>query len=183
MKRIIVVLALLVFSAGANSTAQGQTDSGFGDGFQSALENNRTNQASTWVNPDTGRTEMVAPVGTFEGAQGQPCREFIQNIFIGGREEQGYGTACRQPDGSWQIVSDEAPPEISAPPARERTTVYIRETPRVYSYPYRYYEPGGYYYPSYYPFSLSFSLGYFHHEGHRHGGHRHSGHRHGGHRR
>jgi surface antigen len=24
--------------------------------------------------------------------------------MIGGRAEQVYGTACRQPDGSWQLV-------------------------------------------------------------------------------
>jgi surface antigen len=26
-------------------------------------------------------------------------------VTVGGRAEQAYGTACRQPDGSWQIVS------------------------------------------------------------------------------
>jgi surface antigen len=24
---------------------------------------------------------------------------------VGGKMQQGYGTACRQPDGSWRIVN------------------------------------------------------------------------------
>jgi hypothetical protein len=31
------------------------------------------------------------------------CREFNRKIYIGGRAQQGYGTACLQPDGSWQF--------------------------------------------------------------------------------
>ncbi len=35
---------------------------------------------------------------------GQYCREFQQTIVVGGQQQQGYGRACRQPDGSWKIV-------------------------------------------------------------------------------
>ncbi len=35
---------------------------------------------------------------------GLTCREFQQEIQIGGKTEQGYGTACLQADGSWKIV-------------------------------------------------------------------------------
>jgi len=59
------------------------------DAFQNALEFNTTRQASEWVNPDTGRSDAVVPVRTFENAQGQPCREFVTAITVGGREEQG----------------------------------------------------------------------------------------------
>ncbi len=31
------------------------------------------------------------------------CREFTQQIRIGDRMEESYGTACLQPDGSWRI--------------------------------------------------------------------------------
>jgi surface antigen len=31
------------------------------------------------------------------------CREFTQNVMIGSHVEQAYGTACRQPDGSWRL--------------------------------------------------------------------------------
>lgn len=33
------------------------------------------------------------------------CREFQQTVQIGGQLEQAYGTACMQPDGSWQVTS------------------------------------------------------------------------------
>jgi hypothetical protein len=38
-------------------------------------------------------------------ASGRYCREFQQEVTIGGRSERAYGTACQQPDGSWQVVS------------------------------------------------------------------------------
>ena len=25
------------------------------------------------------------------------------NVTIGGKDEKAYGTACRQPDGSWKV--------------------------------------------------------------------------------
>ncbi len=44
---------------------------------------------------------------TREGASssGRYCREFQHEVTIGGKREQSYGTACRQPDGSWEVVS------------------------------------------------------------------------------
>lgn len=36
---------------------------------------------------------------------GRYCREFQHDVTVGNRTQQGYGVACRQPDGSWQIVS------------------------------------------------------------------------------
>ena len=36
-------------------------------------------------------------------ANNQPCREFTTTINIGGQQQQGVGTACRQADGSWLI--------------------------------------------------------------------------------
>ena len=27
------------------------------------------------------------------------------DVNIGGKTEQAYGTACRQPDGSWKVVN------------------------------------------------------------------------------
>ncbi len=38
-------------------------------------------------------------------SSGHYCREFQQTITVGGKRERGYGTACRRPDGAWQIVS------------------------------------------------------------------------------
>ncbi|MGD2117219.1 MAG: hypothetical protein PVG66_02570 [Chromatiales bacterium] len=38
-------------------------------------------------------------------SSGRYCREFQHEITVGGKKEQGYGTACRQPDGSWEVIS------------------------------------------------------------------------------
>jgi surface antigen len=58
----------------------------------------------TWNNPDSGHSGTVTPVRDGTSASGSYCREFLQTISIGGQTEEAYGTACRQPDGSWQIV-------------------------------------------------------------------------------
>ena len=40
-----------------------------------------------------------------EDYSGRYCREYTTEAVVGGRTKQVYGTACRQPDGSWQLVS------------------------------------------------------------------------------
>lgn len=66
-----------------------------------SLETVRTGVSSQWQNPDTGNTYTVTPTRTYE-TSGSPCREYTIDAVIGGRPEQVYGTACRQPDGSWK---------------------------------------------------------------------------------
>ena len=66
------------------------------------LETVRTGVTSRWRNPDTGNDYTVVPTRTYESAEG-PCREYTIDAVIGGRNETVYGTACRQPDGSWQV--------------------------------------------------------------------------------
>ncbi|MEW6353413.1 MAG: RT0821/Lpp0805 family surface protein [Pseudomonadota bacterium] len=70
-----------------------------------ALENNRTNQPATWRNPDTGNQVTVTPTRTYTAPSGETCREYNTTVTIDGRKEKAHGTACRQPDGSWKIVS------------------------------------------------------------------------------
>jgi surface antigen len=69
-----------------------------------ALENSRSGDASAWKNPDSGHYGSVTPVRTYQRNGGEYCREYQQSINVGGQVHQGYGTACRQPDGSWKIV-------------------------------------------------------------------------------
>lgn len=69
-----------------------------------ALENNRTGEASTWENPDTGHRGRIEPTETYQRDDGQYCREYHHTIYIGDEPKDAYGTACRQPDGSWKIV-------------------------------------------------------------------------------
>ena len=39
------------------------------------------------------------------GHSRQQCREYQTTVMVGGRERHAYGTACRQPDGSWKITN------------------------------------------------------------------------------
>ncbi len=67
------------------------------------LNDNRTGESTTWVNPDTGREYTVTPTRTFEDESG-PCREFQLDATIGEQSDQDvYGTACLQADGSWLV--------------------------------------------------------------------------------
>ena len=70
---------------------------------QRALETAPSGKAVAWTNPDTGHSGTVTPVRTYE-SNGNFCREFQQTVTIGGKPENSFGTACRQPDGSWRIV-------------------------------------------------------------------------------
>ena len=58
----------------------------------------------TWNNPQSGNYGSVTPMRDGTAASGEYCREFQQSITVAGRKEQGYGIACRQPDGTWRIV-------------------------------------------------------------------------------
>lgn len=67
------------------------------------LEYADTGQPVVWRNPDAGTQYSVEPTRTYQ-ASGAFCREYTTRARVGGRIQQGYGTACRQPDGSWRIV-------------------------------------------------------------------------------
>ena len=69
-----------------------------------ALETSPTGSAIVWQNPNTGGAYRVTPTRTYQVAQNTYCREFVTWGMIGGYEEKMYGTACRQPDGSWATV-------------------------------------------------------------------------------
>ena len=58
-----------------------------------------------WRNPDANAQYTVTPVKSYNDRAGRYCREYITEAVIGGRTEKVYGTACRQPDGAWQVVS------------------------------------------------------------------------------
>jgi surface antigen len=69
---------------------------------QRALETAPTGQPVAWTNPDTGHSGTVTATRTYQSGDGY-CREFQNDVIIGGKSEKAYGTACRQPDGSWKV--------------------------------------------------------------------------------
>ena len=56
-----------------------------------------------WSNPHNNYNYTVVPSQPYE-VQGRYCREYQGTSTIGGRYQETYGTACRQPDGDWEIV-------------------------------------------------------------------------------
>ena len=68
------------------------------------LEHQRTGQASTWRNPDTGHSGTIIPTRTYMADNETPCREFTQIIRSEEGSEEVTGTACRQEDGTWKVV-------------------------------------------------------------------------------
>ena len=70
-----------------------------------ALETAPSGTSLPWRNPDSGHSGQVTPTRTYQTAQGTYCREYQQTVMVGGRSQQAYGTACRQPDGSWKVMN------------------------------------------------------------------------------
>lgn len=55
-------------------------------------------------NDGSARGQVIA-VRDGQDSGGRYCREFQQEVVIGNQRRAGYGIACRQPDGAWEIVS------------------------------------------------------------------------------
>lgn len=73
-----------------------------GQTMHQGMESTPSGQTVAWRNPDSGNNGTYTPQPAYQTSSGQYCREFQQTIIVGGKEEKAFGTACRQPDGSWQ---------------------------------------------------------------------------------
>lgn len=70
-----------------------------------ALESNNIGQPAYWKNNRTGTNYQVVPTKNVTVDGNQYCREYRTIADIGGKKREVYGTACRQPDGSWQAAN------------------------------------------------------------------------------
>jgi len=68
------------------------------------LEYSDDHKTVQWVNPDTNMHYEMTPTRTFRSGETY-CREYTRTVVIDGKRQSAYGTACRQPDGTWQIKS------------------------------------------------------------------------------
>ncbi len=57
-----------------------------------------------WQTADAREYYSLTPTRDFRTA-GRYCREYQAVSTVAGRNQQTYGTACMQPDGSWEIVN------------------------------------------------------------------------------
>jgi len=134
---------------------------------QQALESARSYEPMAWSNPDSGNTGSTLVTRTLINGNRRTCREYQQIVTIDGQKQRAYGTACRQDDGSWRVVSPSSVyTQVAAAPVYQAVPV---------SRPV-YYDP----YPRYYPYwwwpFTTFHFSYIKHSG---GGHHYYGHRHG----
>ena len=112
MKRILLflfVVSCLTTSASAQSPTYLLSTSDLQilhGSFQFALENSPTSQSTAWANAETGLNGSMIPLKTFRASSGQYCREYLASLQIGNLNQQAVGTACRQPQGNWKVVSE-----------------------------------------------------------------------------
>lgn len=58
-----------------------------------------------WSNPDSGNRGTVTPVREGRTDDGRLCREYRTTIYVEGKYEESRGTACRNSDGTWEMVT------------------------------------------------------------------------------
>lgn len=105
--------------------------------------------------------------GSAEAGQ-RYCREYTKTIRVGGQLQSGYGTACMQPDGSWELVSyngQQALYDDVLYASRRGNGRVVRVERRPVSYWYQPYCPPR----SYYRPSTVFSFSFGDHDRRRHG--------------
>ncbi|MFX8887426.1 RT0821/Lpp0805 family surface protein, partial [Acinetobacter baumannii] len=58
-----------------------------------------------WTNPANGHSGAITATRDGFTINGAYCREYQQTINVAERSHQAFGTACRQPTGTWKIVN------------------------------------------------------------------------------
>ena len=74
---------------------------------QRALDSAEVGQPIQWHNPSNGggaASGAIEITRLGRDANGRECREFVHMVKVDGREEQEYGTACRDAGGDWKLV-------------------------------------------------------------------------------
>jgi surface antigen len=70
--------------------------------LNNALETMPSRQTTTWVNPDTHAEYAVTPQPAYR-SEGRECRQAEIASVINGKRETVVKTACRRPDGRWEM--------------------------------------------------------------------------------
>ncbi|MBF0126017.1 MAG: glycine zipper 2TM domain-containing protein [Magnetococcales bacterium] len=67
------------------------------------LETTPSRKTTSWVNPDTRAEYAVTPQAAYQDHSGRDCRQAEIVSTINGKRETVVKTACRRPDGRWDI--------------------------------------------------------------------------------
>ncbi len=65
-----------------------------------------------WVNQRTGVVGTFTDAAARPNASGRECREYSFTAQIAGSQQEIFGVACREPDGSWQEASESFEPQL-----------------------------------------------------------------------
>ncbi len=73
---------------------------------QQSLQYSPSGTTSSWQNQQSGNSGQFTPTtGTYTGPNGRPCRDFSNTVVMkDGRQQTVQGTACMNPDGSWETT-------------------------------------------------------------------------------
>lgn len=80
--------------------------------------------------------QILAIAGTAKADQPY-CREYTQTFTIGNTTQKGYGTACLQPDGSWEIQKPASLPSSSRTVVQQQPITYVIKENHTYFVPSR----------------------------------------------
>ncbi|MGH6736559.1 MAG: RT0821/Lpp0805 family surface protein [Methyloceanibacter sp.] len=68
-----------------------------------ALEYGQAGQVTPWNNPSNQHRGQIVPGKPYQ--QGSSfCRPYTHTIYVSGQPQTARGTACRGPDGTWNVV-------------------------------------------------------------------------------
>lgn len=70
-----------------------------------ALEYGRPDTQVVWADPNADYSYTITPGAIQQQDDGRYCREYQAKVLVDGRMQDGYGRACREPDGSWEMVN------------------------------------------------------------------------------
>ena len=73
--------------------------------FSQSFEHVADRETIAWMDPVEGVHYAVTPTRTVKDSDGRYCREYTARATVNGQAAGTFGTACRQPDGSWELVN------------------------------------------------------------------------------
>lgn len=82
-----------------------KADMAYANNAQSRAYSAPVGETVSWNNPESGNYGTITPTREGRSTSGRYCREFSQTIYVDGRQQTGYGTACQNSDNTWQIVN------------------------------------------------------------------------------
>ncbi len=69
-----------------------------------ALEYGHSGTPYPWDNPNSQHRGQIVPGKPYQQGNSH-CRPYTHTIYVSGQPQTVRGTACRNPDGTWQTIS------------------------------------------------------------------------------